>query len=68
MCRILYSGSWDCSVRLWNKATLRREALLAFPDWVHQAKPCGTSLLVSLSRITKCVPILIDLGFQSCKL
>ena len=45
-CRCIYSASWDCTVRIWNRETLRRESLLAFPDWVHAAKPRGGHLLV----------------------
>ena len=46
--RSIYSGSWDCTVRIWSKETLRRVSLLAFPDWVTAAKPRASNLLVHL--------------------
>ena len=50
--RSIYSASWDCTVRIWNRETLRRESLLAFPDWVHCAKPRGGHLLVRPSPLS----------------
>lgn len=35
----IFSGSWDYSVRVWSRTTLKQLALLSFPDWVDCLAP-----------------------------
>lgn len=35
----IFSGSWDYSVRIWDRDTLACRALLSFPDWVDCLAP-----------------------------
>ncbi|KAI7841088.1 hypothetical protein COHA_005314 [Chlorella ohadii] len=51
---LLASGSWDCSVRLWDRQTLECVAMVHTDDWVSSlavkggllAAACGTSVLL----------------------
>ncbi|PRW44244.1 F-box WD-40 repeat-containing protein [Chlorella sorokiniana] len=51
---LIASGSWDCSVRLWNRASLECVAMVHTDDWVSSlavkgsllAAACGTSVLL----------------------
>ena len=60
----IFSGSWDYSVRVWSRATLRQLALLSFPDWVDCLAPrwartlttavgiLGSSMIILLAHAT----------------
>ena len=51
--RLVWSGSWDHSVRVWAREDLRPLSLLAFPDWVTAALPRAHHLLVQSRKERK---------------
>ena len=44
--RCIYSGSWDYTVRIWGRTTLRTLSVLPCADWVWGVCPRGRHLLV----------------------
>jgi WD40 repeat protein len=49
----IFSGSWDYSVRVWSRDTLKQLALLSFPDWVDCLAPRWAKMTSSLSCFTQ---------------
>lgn len=50
----LYSGSWDCTVRVYSKETWDCVSVLAYDDWVYSIAARGSQLLVS-AGVAVCV-------------
>lgn len=46
----LYSGSWDCTVRAWDRGSWECCALYTYDDWVWNVASRGSNLLVAAGR------------------
>ncbi|KAG9458471.1 hypothetical protein H6P81_002979 [Aristolochia fimbriata] len=46
----IYSGSWDMSVRIWDRIQLKCVKILRHGDWVWSLVPCGSTIATSAGR------------------
>lgn len=49
MCRCIYSGSWDYTMRVWHRNNLQLAAVVPFDDWVFSLASRGGHVLAGLS-------------------
>lgn len=48
-CRCIYSGSWDYTMRVWQRNSLQLAAIVPFDDWVFSLASRGGHVLAGLS-------------------
>lgn len=49
LCRCIYSGSWDYSVRVWHRSSLELAGIVPFDDWVFSLASRGDHLFAGVS-------------------
>ena len=49
VCRCIYSGSWDYSVRVWHRSSLDLAGIVPFDDWVFGLASRGEHLLAGVT-------------------
>ena len=49
LCRCIYSGSWDYSVRVWHRSGLDLAGIVPFDDWVFGLASRGDHLLAGVT-------------------